>query len=260
MLTTAKTLKGFRLDGLDGGFGSIESFYFDDKYWAVRYLVADTGGWLGGTQVLVSPLARLQVDLEKRSVSVGLTRAQMEKCPPLGSHLPVSQQYEKDYFGYYGFPEYWAGPFLWGAHPYLHPQDPTRRPPAGSKAAWDPHLRSTAAVTGYHVQASDGAIGHVDDFIIDDDTWAIRYLLVDTRNWWPGRKVLVSPRWIEGVSWPDSTVTLRLTRELVFRSPAYSEQALLTRDYEDDLHRHYNDKGYWVAERDARRQFEASLQ
>ena len=114
--------------------------------------------------------------------------------------------------------------------------------------AWDPHLRSTDAVSGYNIQAADGEIGHVEDFIIDDETWAIRYLIVDTRNWWPGKKVLVSPHWIERVSWSESKVFVNVSRETIKQSPEYTEESLLTRDYETGLHRHYNRKGYWIDE------------
>ena len=115
--------------------------------------------------------------------------------------------------------------------------------------AWDPHLRSTADVSGLHIQARDGEIGHVEDFIIDDETWAIRYLIIDTQNWWPGKQVLVSPRWIESVSWIDSKVCVNLYRETIKQSPEYTELSLLTRDYEIGLHRHYDRQGYWVDER-----------
>ena len=114
--------------------------------------------------------------------------------------------------------------------------------------AWDPHLRSTYSVSGHHIQALDGEIGHVEDFIIDDETWAIRYLIVDTHNWWPGKKVLVSPQWIERVSWHERKVFVNLSRETIKQSPEYTEDSLITRDYETGLHRHYDRQGYWVAE------------
>ena len=120
--------------------------------------------------------------------------------------------------------------------------------PLKSEKAWDPHLRSTHDVSGYHIQATDGEIGHVEDFIIDDETWAIRYLIIDTRNWWPGKKVLISPQWIERVSWSESKVFVNLSRETIKQSPEYTEESLLTRDYETGLHRHYNRQGYWVDE------------
>ena len=117
------------------------------------------------------------------------------------------------------------------------------------KKAWDSHLRSTKVVTGYHIQASDGGIGHVEDFIIDDKNWAIRYLIVDTKNWWPGKKVLIAPQWIERVSWSKSKVFINLSRETIKQSPEYTEESMLTRDYENKLHRHYQRQGYWVDEK-----------
>ena len=103
-------------------------------------------------------------------------------------------------------------------------------------------------MSGYNIHASDGEIGHVEDFVIDDETWAIRYLVVDTRNWWPGEKVLISPRWIERVSWDLSKVFVSLSRDAIRQSPQYSEESLLTREYETSLHGHYNRKGYWIEE------------
>ena len=117
-----------------------------------------------------------------------------------------------------------------------------------SEESWDPNLRSTEDVTGHHIQATDGEIGHVEDFIIDDETWAIRYLLIDTRNWWPGKKVLISPQWIERISWDESKVFVDLSRERVKQSPEYTDKSLPTRDYETRLYGHYNRQGYWIDE------------
>lgn len=117
--------------------------------------------------------------------------------------------------------------------------------------AWDPHLRSTDNVMGYKIQASDGEIGHVEDFIIDDEIWAIRYLVIDTRNWLPGKKVLVSTHWIERVCWDESKVFVNLLRESIRQSPEYTEESLITRDYETGLHHHYNRQGYWILERES---------
>jgi len=113
-------------------------------------------------------------------------------------------------------------------------------------------LRSTQAVTGYHIHALDGDIGHVDDFIIDDQTWTIRYLVIDTMNWWPGKKILVSPKWIDRVSWSDSKVFVNLYRDKIQKSPEYAEESPLSRDYESGLYRHYDRQGYWVDDQDAK--------
>jgi len=258
MLDKAKTLEGYTLDSLDGTIGKVKEFYFDDHHWTIRYLVADTGTWLTSRQVLISPYALTGVNKEGHDIAVNLTTKQIEGSPTLDSHKPVSRQFEEFYYQYYGWTPYWGGPSVWGSYPrpymsgaYPHlmgSREQVRESALHEKASWDHHLRSTLDVTGHHIQAADGEIGHVVDFIIDDKSWTIQYLIVDTRNWWPGKKVLLSPKWIERVSWPDKTVAVSLSRDNIRQSPEYSEESLLTRDYETRLHRHYQRKGYWIDE------------
>jgi hypothetical protein len=255
MLSKAKTLKGYKLDSLDGEIGEVNEFYFDDRHWTIRYLVADTGNWLTGRQVLISPYALLAVNREEQHISIDLTKKQIEESPSLDSDKPVSKQYEEVYYAYYGYPMYWSGPYVWGPYPDIV-RDRERWPEASTqdKKTWDPHLRSTRDVSGHHIEAPDGVVGHVDDFIVGDETWAIRYLVVNTGNFWPGKKVLVSPRWIERVSWDERKVFVSVLREAIKQSPEYTEEALLTRDYETQLHGHYNRQGYWVAEPASKKQ------
>ena len=248
MLNIAKTLKGYKLDSFDGEIGKVKEFYFDDQHWAIRYLVADTGNWLTGRQVLISPYALVAVNNEEHHIEINLTKKQIEDSPSLNSDMPVSRQFEEAYYGYYEWPMYWGGPYMWGSYPHIMRDRKKCRESTQGEKAWDPHLRSTLDVCGYHIQATDGEIGHVEDFIIDDETWAIRYLIIDTRNWLPGKKVLVSPQWIERVSWNESKVFVNLLRETIKQSPEYTEVSLLTRDLEAGLHRHYNRQGYWVDE------------
>jgi hypothetical protein len=189
MLNKIKTLKGYRLDGLDGEIGKVKEFYFDDMYWTIRYLVADSGNWLSDRLVLISPNALLAVNKEEQKIAINLTKKQIEDSPPLESDKPVSRQYEKAYYIYYGWPIYWMGPYGWGPYPYIvHDRYAVLQDEEAEKKEWDTHLRSTNAVSGYHIQASDGEIGNVEDFIVDDETWAIRYLIINTRNWWPGKR------------------------------------------------------------------------
>jgi hypothetical protein len=248
MLSEARTLKGYRLDSLDGEIGKVKEFYFDDQHWTIRYLVADTGDWLTGRQVLISPYALVAVIPEQQHITIDLTKKQIEDSPSLDTDKPVSRQFEEAYYGYYGWPMYWDGPYAWGPYPYLVRDPEEWKRAAGGEKAWNPHLRSTHDVRGHRIQATDGEIGHVEDFIIDDETWAIRYLIVDTRNWWPGKRVLVSPQWIERVSWSQSKVFVNLLRESIQQSPEYTEESLPSRDYETGLHQHYNRQGYWVDE------------
>ena len=246
VLNNAKTLKGYKLDSLDGEFGEVKEFYFDDRHWTIRYLVADTGNWLPGRQVLISPYALVAAIKAEQHIAVDLTKKQIEASPALNSDKPVSRQFEEAYYGHYGWPMYWNGPYMWGVYPSIVRDPQERSKPTRGEKAWDPHLRSTDAVSGYHIQADDGEVGHVEDFVIDDETWAIRYLVVATRNWWPGKKVLVSPQWIERVSWSESKVFVNLSREAIKQSPEYTAEALITRDYEAGLYGHYQLEGYWV--------------
>jgi len=201
MLTQSKILEGFKLHGIDGEVGKVKEFYFDDHHWTIRYLVADTGSWIESRKVLISPYALTAVNKEEESITVDLTKEQIEKSPSLDTDKPVSKQFEESYNEYYEWPMYWNGPLVWGAYSNLERSraKETEVNPGGKP--WNPNLRSTSTVSGYNIQASDGEIGHIDDFIIDDLTWEIRYLVIDTVNWWPGKKVLISPRWIERVSW-----------------------------------------------------------
>jgi hypothetical protein len=179
---------------------------------------------------------------------VDLTQKQIENSPALNSETPVSRQFEEAYYGYYGWPMYWHGAHRWGAYPFIGRAREEQAELAPGEKTWDPHLRSTEAVKGYYIEAEDGMIGHVEDFIIDDETWAIRYMVVDTKNWWPGKKVLISPRWIERVCWDESKVFVRLSREAIKEAPEYSDALMLTREYEEGLHGHYRRPGYWSEE------------
>jgi len=247
MLHKVKTLKGYALHSLDGEIGQVKEFYFDDQHWAIRYLVAETGSWLSNRQVLISPYALVAIDKEQH-IEVNLTRKQIEDSPPLDSDKPVSRQFEDAYYGFYRWPKYWGGPYMWGAAPLIV-RDPEKWVDfSHGEKSWDPYLRSSQDVTGHHIQAMDGEIGHVEDFIIDDETWAIRYLIINTRNWWPGKIVLISTRWIERVSWIESKVFVNLTRDTIRTSPEYPEDSLLTREYETSLHGHYNRQAYWIDE------------
>jgi hypothetical protein len=256
LLIKAKTLKGYQLESLDGKIGKVEEFYFDDHHWAIRYLVADTGHWLPGRQVLISPYALGHVKEENKLITVSLTKKQIENSPSLNSDQPVSQQFETDYYGYYGWPMYWGGPYMWGYYPYMERNPEKWQNFHKEDEVLDHHLRSSQQVSDYHIQATDGEIGHIVDFIIDDESWAIRYLIIDTRNWWPGKKVLLSPKWIERISWSESKVFVNLERETIMKSPEYKEDSQITRDYETGLHRHYNRKGYWVEEPAEKKHFQ----
>jgi uncharacterized protein YrrD len=248
MLYKANTLKGYTLNSLDGDIGTVKEFYFDDQHWAIRYLVAETGNWLLNRQVLISPYAMVAVNKEEQCIEINLTKKQIEESPSLDSDKPVSRQFEDAYYGFYGWPLYWGGPYMWGAYPFIVRDPEKLKEDPHVEKTWDPYLRSTNDVKNHHIQAADGEIGHVEDFVIDDETWAIRYLIIDTRNWWPGKKALISTQWIERVSWLESKVFVNLPGETIKQSPEYTGESLLTREYEILLHIHYKRQGYWVEE------------
>jgi hypothetical protein len=252
-----KDLRGFTIGATDGDIGKVDEFYFDDASFTVRHLVVDTGGWLTGRKVLISPMALRDVDWDAKRITAALTKAQVEKSPEVDTDRPVSRQHEIAYYSYYGYPYYWAGPYLWGAYPYPYPVPPSGRETSLEKEQrWDwaeesgdPHLRSSAAVIGYHIAATDGDIGHVEDFLVDDATWAIRYMVVDTRNWWAGKTALVSPEWIARVDWNESKVHVALTREQIKNSPAFDPSGPVQREYEARLCDHYGRPAYWSDQR-----------
>ena len=261
MLQNATHLKGFAIRATDGEVGTVEQFYFDDETWAIRYLTVETGGWLGGRQVLISPFSVIRADWQARTLEVALTKKQVQHSPDIDTHLPVSRQHEAAYLGYYGYPYYWGGPYLWG--PAFYPAGLAMPMTAAREAthdrirkeSTDSHLRSSEAVTGYHIDAVDGEVGHVDGFIMDDEAWAIRYIEVATRNWWPGNKALVSPAWVERVSWTESKVYVGLSREAIKSAPEYADSTPLTREYENRLHLHYGRPPYWLHETERERSF-----
>jgi len=266
MLRRLNDLEGYPIEATNGAIGQVMDFLFDDESWVVRYLVVQTGEWLSNRSVLISPIAIGQPAWSYRTLRVPMTTDQVRNSPDVDTDKPVSRQYELGYFGYYGYyPYYWGGSGLWGAGDdprALHASDGNvgadgeRRTVAEHRARLeheveqhrndDPHLRSANAVRHYHIEASNGAIGHVQGLLLDEDTWAIRYLIVDTSNWWLGHKVLIAPQWIQSVSWSERTVSISLTREAIKDSPPYHSEGSLQRHEEASLYNHYQRAGYWA--------------
>jgi len=249
MLRNLSEIEGYVLQARDGEIGRCKDFLFDEEHWTVRYMVADTGKWLPGKKVLISPVSLDRPDWTTRKLPVNLTKELIEKSPPLSSEEPVSRKYEKKWYDYYGWALYWGGGGVWG--PGAHPLDlkNLERPmnPAEAEAASeDSELRSASEVKGYHIKAKDDEVGHVEDFIVDDETWTLRYVVVDTRNWLPGRKVLVPPHWIRSVIWPDKKVEIDLTRKEIEASPPYNPAEPVNREYEVQLYDFYGRPKYWL--------------
>ena len=223
-----KDLRGYKVSAGEGEFGTVVDFYFDDVTWDLRYFVVEAGGWLDRRRMLLSPLAFTTTDGRTRTISTRLTRRQIENAPRADLAKPVSRQFEIKLHEYFAWPMYWIN-------------DPgTLQGPKG-----DSHLRSIDEVLGYRIQASDGEIGHVEDLIAAEREWRIRYLAIDTRNWLPGRKVIIDPVWIESVNWADNTVAVSLNREQIKDSPAYDPSQPVNRSYEERLYDYYGRPRYW---------------
>lgn len=241
MLRNIKSLTGFKIHASDGELGQVDEFYFDDRTWDIRYMVIKTGGWLSGRKVLISPAALRTPDWKSRSFPVALTLEQVRNSPDVDTEKTVTRQHELQLHNHYAWPIYWGDGFYAGSMSGGTLFPPTREEEAADHAetAESNHLQGTRAVKGYRVHATDGLIGHVEDFILEDGQWILRYLVADTGAWLPGRKVLISRGWIENVDWETSEVFVYLSKEEVKDSPAYDPAGPLSPDYLNDLHDHY---------------------
>jgi hypothetical protein len=251
MLWNASAINGYGIAASDGRLGTISDFLFDDASWLIRWLVVDTGNWLSGRKVLLPPSVLGHPDVAASEFSVRLSMQQVKDSPDFATDRPVSRQIETNVYDYYGWSPYWGGGLYMGGYGYAGgampmPPDPEfgRRAQAAADSQRDdddPHLRSTEAVTGYRIHASDGEIGHVDDFLVEDADWSIHYLVVDTKNWWAGKKVLISPRSARVISWTDRLVNLDVTRQQVKDSPPYDATTTVDQAYEKRFHGYYGD-------------------
>ncbi|WP_455381429.1 PRC-barrel domain-containing protein [Salinispira pacifica] len=254
MLEKVHGIKRFRIRARDGELGHIESLLFDDERWAVRYGVIDTGPWIFGRLVLVSPLHVKNIDYDRREVEVDLTKEQVKESPHISTHEPVSRAKERQFHQYYRIPVYWGGTGLWGKQMYpsympgvnyaegLENQPLTGRPEEN-------HLRSTEEVTGYSLEAEDGRVGEVADMLMERDSYAIRYLIVEPEREIGGEAFLISPEWVTGVSWIDATIHIPCRVETVTTAPGRGRtDPPIDRDLEEELFRHYRSTGYWEKE------------
>ncbi len=235
-----ESLIGFTISGKDGEMGKVKEFYFDDETWTVRYMIVETGSWLFGRKVLIAPEAVNKIDLEQKMFKVNLTIEQVQNSPMIDTDKPVSRQHEMLLYSHYLWKSfYWgggAGSLGMGmSYPISIYQDKKEDVISDD----DIHLRSTEKVTGYSIKASDGRIGDVEDFIINDSTWAIDLILIDTGNWFPGKKVLISPKLIKEVNWENSTVTVNATEAQVKNSPEYDPGEELSDAYQSNLQNYY---------------------
>lgn len=269
MLRIMTDLHGFSISALDGLIGSVRDVYFDDEAWVIRYFVVETGGWFHRRKLLISPVAIDKSSWQAKTLLVSITKDQVQSSPDIDTERPVSRQHELSYLDYYGYAYYWSGGGLWGrgAHPgdlasglgyggsdVAHRRAESENTELDADADLehrphdDHHLRSCDVVMTYRVQATDGEIGSVHDLLIDANTWAIRYLIVNTGHWWLGHKVVIPTQWITAIRWDDNTISVDLTRDAVRGAPPYQSDIPFARTDEETIHRHYGRRGYWAEE------------
>lgn len=218
MRRNINSLYGCKLAALDGDIGHVQDFYFDDQAWVVRYLVADTGSWLSGRQVLLTPQAFGHLDRAGKALPVKLTRKRIENSPSIELHRPVSRQHEIDHHQYYGWPAYWNATALagFGGYPVsVAPSEDQIEAQRSHPHRENKHLRSTRAVAGYAIHAADGEIGSVSGFIVDDKTWAIRDLVVEAGRWYSRKEILIAPGKIERIGYENAQVFVNLTKSAI---------------------------------------------
>ena len=256
MLRSTKEILGYAIQAKDGQMGKVHDIFFDDAEWRARYVVVDTRAWLPGRKVLISPQAVHEADWRTQNILVSLTREQIEKSPPIAENEPVSRRKEALIVEHFGWQPYWPGGAILvrGAvtgseeektSSAIRPTGAATRVEAEDLPG-DPHLRSAREVDGYHILAEDGQIGHVMDFVLEDETWDIRYLVIDTRSWFPGgKKVLLAPGWIERIEWVDSRVRVSMTKAEIKESPEYLPSEPVNREYEARLYDYYGRPRYW---------------
>ncbi len=251
MLRSAKEMEKFKIKAIDGEIGKLHDFFFDDHTWIVRYIIVDTGTWLAEKLVLISPESFKKLNWDNKIFEVNLDKQQIEDSPDVDKAKPVSRQKEIELSGYYSWPMYWTGmggptigtfPPAYSAIKKTEAETLEMQKPQDKE---DPNLRSTREVLSYGIHGSDGQIGHVEDFMIDEISWNIRYMIIDTRNLLPGKKVIVSPEWIEKIEWAISKVFLKLTKDEIKNSPEYNPSLPFERDYEDKIYEYYGKRKYW---------------
>lgn len=236
-LRRLKELTGYGLKAVDGKIGTLKQVYFDDQRWTVRYFVVRTGNWLLGREVLIVPEVINRFDEKEMQIVVDLTQKQIKESPSADTKKPVSRHYEQQYYLYYGLEPYWrTDPLLVSMPPVPPPvdQNPSKKPE-------HPHLRSSDEVRGYKLHANDGEIGRVEDYLLADQGWIIQYLEIDTGGFFSGRKVLVSPAWIDQVDWMKEEVKVDLTCALIETAPEYDESKVVSRAYQLALFKHYGE-------------------
>lgn len=247
MLHKLREMFGYHMQTRDETIGRLADILFDDVGWQVRYLVIDTGEWLPGRRVLISPVQVDEPKFQDKAIPVNQTAQEIEDSPQLREDAPVSRQYEQALAEYWDWQPYWGpmGVAGAGAAALAAQARATDREQDDVTLPGDPHLRSVEEVAGYDIDARDGQIGQVHDFVFEIDNWVLRYMIVDTGGWLGGREVLIAPAWIDTIDWTAQEVEVDLDRDTIQNSPEYRPDEPITRKYEERLYDHYHRRTYW---------------
>ena len=248
MIRSFRDLTSYAFRARDGDIGRVHDILFDDVSWTVRYFALDTGRWIPGKVVLMRPEAIESVDWNERTIQLGVTKEQVEKSPSVMDDEPVSRQKEEQIHHYFGWQRYWlAAPTAIDATGDIAPtpdkagESEERTPDSKS----DPNLRSLREVTGYSIRCQDGDAGVVHDFAGDDESWIVRYIVVDTHRWLPGRKLLLALEWVSGIDWDEQRVHVDVPKQKLQESPEFDPDAPINRRYEERLYDFYGRPRYW---------------
>lgn len=241
LLRHTQDLSPWTLCGMDGEVGFIYDLYFDDQSWAARYFTVNTGGWLSGRIVLIAPVAVIGIDAAHTSMRVNLQREQIAQAPAIDIAQPISRQYEIDHYQYYGWKPYWHTDPTGLAGPAYNPDSSvmTLDKPLLPEPSEPPHLSKTDEMIGYQIHTRDGEVGQVQDLLVDEEDWVVRYAEVDTQKWSSGKIVLAQTRQVEQIDYPSRTLTMSLSRQAIQSAPAYDPTEPITPGYEMDLFQHY---------------------
>lgn len=252
MLNSLKAMQSSDIQASDGRIGHVKDFYFDDHSWTLRYVVADTGNWLPGRLVLLSPESLQAIDASKQSARFDLTTEQIESSPTIETNAPVSRKHEAELARHYGWPTYWSpmafpavGYAPIGVAPRAEAAPVDQTPPSEPQG---PQLRSFDEVRGYGIRATDDEFGQLEDLLVEVETQRLRYMVVDTRKWLPGKTVLAGVHWINEIDWMSRQILLSVTKDQVKEAPSYDESEAITREMEVELHEHYGLPAYWDKE------------
>jgi hypothetical protein len=243
MRRSINSLIGYTMQATDGEIGEVREFYFDDQSWTVRYLIVKTGFWLFGRKVLISPQALQPTDWDNREFPVNLSKEQIRHSPDIDTDEPVSRQQEELLHAYYPWQGYWVGGLYgvgaWGIMSTAPVRNETQDWRTEHRPGGDTHLRSTERVTGYRILANDGEFGKVINYIVDDTSWEILFLVIKLGTMTNPKRVIISTKWIKEVRWSDSSILVDVSIDKVNASPVYDETTYVDSPYEQLIFDHF---------------------